>query len=153
LNSSNYAGTVTFVTSVSSTDGTPANLTITASPVTLASGGTGTSTLTIAANMSAGNQTPALPWNGGATTVFCALLLGVPFTFRRKRLAAALSLTLILCVAGFLTACGGGTANQQPQTKAARTYVVTATPTGTVTTAGSTTVTNPAAVTITVTVQ
>ena len=153
LNSSNYAGTVTFVTSVSSTDGTPANLTITASPVTLASGGTGTSTLTIAANMSAGNQTPALPWNGGATTVFCALLLGVPFTFRRKRLAAALSLTLILCVAGFLTACGGGTANQQPQTKAARTYVVTATPTGTVTTAGSTTVTNPAGVTITVTVQ
>ncbi len=149
LNSSNYAGTVTFATAVSSTDGTPADVTATATSVTLAAGGTATSTVTISANSNAANDTPApaAPWNGGAV-IFCAALLGAPFTFRRKRLLAAMPLVLAVSLAGFLMACGAvGGSNTSPQ-PTAHTYVVTVTPTGT---AGS--VTNPAAVTINVTVQ
>jgi hypothetical protein len=153
LNSSNYAGTVTFVTSVTSTDGTAAYVTATATPVTLASGGTGTSTLTISANMNAANHTPSAPWNGGGSVVFCAFLLAAPLAFRRKRALTLLPLLLAaISLAGFLVGCGGGSYNQ-PQTKAARTYMVTATPTGTASPAGSVTVTNPAPVAITVTVQ
>jgi hypothetical protein len=153
LNSNNYAGTVSFVTSVSSTDGTPANVTATATSVTLTSGGTGTSTVTITSNANALNQTPGLPWNGG-TVMFCAALLGAPFTFRRKRLLAGLPMVLAITLAGFLMACGsvGSSTNSQPHTQqSARTYVVTVTPTATP--VGSVTVTNPAAASITVTVQ
>jgi hypothetical protein len=150
LNSTTYAGTVTFATSISSTNGTPANVTATASPVTLTAGGTGNTTVTIAANASAANHAPSAPWNGG-TVMFCAALLGAPFAFRRKRLLACLSILLVISFTGFLTACGGG--NPQPQPRAARTYTVTVTPTGAATPAGSVTVTNPSAVTIQVTVQ
>jgi large repetitive protein len=152
LNSNNYAGTVSFVTSVSSTDGTPTNVTATATSVTLTSGGTGTSTVTITANANAANHTPAAPWNGG-TVMLCAALLGAPFTFRRKRLLAGLPIVLAISLAGFLMACGsvGSSTNPQPQMQGARTYVVTVTPTGTP--AGSVTVTNPAAVSINVKVQ
>jgi len=154
LNSSNYAGTVSFAMNVTSTDGTAANVTATATPVTLTSGGTGTSTVTISANASAANHTPAAPWNTGGSVVFCAVLLGLPFAFRRKR-ALTLSSLLVAAVslAGLLVGCGGSSTYNQPHTQAARTYIVTATPTGTVTPAGSATVTNPTPVTITVTVQ
>jgi len=152
LSSSSYAGTITFATTVTSTDGTAANVTATATPVTLTPGGTGTSTVTITANASASNHSPAVPWNTG-TMMFCAALLGAPFTFRRKRLLATLPLVLAICLSGFLMACGGAVSsmNSQPHTQTARTYVVTVTPTASST--GSATVTNPAAVSIRVTVQ
>ena len=153
LTSSNYAGTVTFATTVTSTDGTPADVTATATPVTLTAGGTGTSTVTITANASAANRTPAAPWNGGGTVMFCAFLLGAPFTFRRKRLLAALPLVLMISLAGFMMACGAVGSSTEPHNQNARTYVVTVTPTGASSASGSVTVTNPAAATITVTVQ
>ena len=155
LSSGNYAGTVTFATSVASTDGTPADVTATATPVTLTSGGTGTSTVTISANASAANRTPSAPWNGGGTAMFCAFLLGAPFTFRRKRLLAAFPLVLAISLAGFMMACGavGSSTTPPSHSQGARTYIVTVTPTGTASAAGSVTVTNPAAATITVTVQ
>ena len=156
LTSGNYVGTVSFATTVTSTDGTPADVTATATPVTLTAGGTGTSTVTIAANSSAANHTPpSVPWNGGSTVMFCAFLLGAPFTFRRKRLLAAFPMVLAISLAGFMMACGtvGSSMNNPPHTQGARTYVVTVTPTGATSTGGSVTVTNPAPTTITVTVQ
>jgi hypothetical protein len=154
LNSSNYAGTVSFATTVTSTDGAPANVTATATSVTLTTGGTGTSTVTVVANTSAENHNPAVPWNGG-TVLLCAALLGAPFTFRRKRLASVFPLVLAISLAGFMMACGavGSYTSSQQNTQGARTYVVTVTPTGTVTPAGSVTVTNPSAVSITLTIQ
>ena len=153
LTSASYTGTVSFTTTVTSTDGTPANVTATATSVTLTAGGTGTSTVTIAANMSAANHTPSAPWNGGGTVMFCAFLLGAPFTFRRKRLLAAFPLALAISLAGFMMACGAVGSSTQPHTQNARTYVVTVTPSAAASAAGSVTVTNPAAATIMVTVQ
>ena len=155
LSSGNYVGIVAFTTNVTSTDGTPADVTATATPVTLAAGGTGTSTVTISANASAANHAPAIPWNGGGTTMLFAALLGAPFALRRKRLLAALPLVLAVSLAGFLAACGavGGSMTPQPHTQGARTYIVTLTPAGTAAAGASVTVTNPAPVTITVTVQ
>ena len=113
-----------------------------------------TSTVTIAANSSAANHAPAIPWSGGGTVVFSAFLLGAPFTFRRKRLLAAMPLVLAVTLAGFMMACGLVGAGSQPVApKSERTYVVTVTPSGTGGVAGAVTVTNPAAVTVTVTVQ
>jgi hypothetical protein len=154
LNSTNYAGTVSFALAVTSTDGTPANVTATATPVTLTSGGTGTSTVTITATASAANQNLAAPWNRGSSVLFCAILLGLPFSFRRKRALSLLPLLLAAIGAtGLLIGCGSSSPQPQPHTQAARTYIVTATPTGVVSPAGSATVTNPTPVTITVTVQ
>jgi hypothetical protein len=150
LNSTNYAGTVSFTTSVTSTNGTPANVTVTATPVTLAAGASGTSTVTISANASAENHVPSAPWKDGKV-FFCAALFGVPFAFRRKRrLLAVLPMLLALVAAGTLMACGGGSTTTPP--RMARAYTVTVTPTGAAP-GGSATVTNPAAVTIQVTVQ
>ena len=156
LSSSNYAGTVSFTTNVTSTDGTPAAVTATATPVTLTAGGTGISTVTIMANTSAAipyPEAPAVPWTGG-TVMLCAALLGMPFTLRRKRLTALLPLLLVVCLAGFLTACGAvGSSTTAPKPmQNARTYVVTVTPTAEGA-SGSVVVTNPAAVTINITVQ
>jgi len=147
LNSTNYAGTVSFTTSVASTNGTPANVTATATPVTLAAGGTGTSTVTISATASAANHLPSVPWRDGSV-FFCAALLGVPFALRRKRILLVLPMLLAIATAGLLMACGGGSMSTP---KAARMYTVTLTPAGTA--AAGATVTNPAAVTIQVTVQ
>jgi HYDIN/CFA65/VesB family protein/NHL repeat-containing protein len=152
LTSSNYAGIVSFTTSVTSTDGIPADVTATATPVTLTAGGTGTSTVTIAANSSAANHAPAIPWSGDGTVAFCAFLLGAPLTFRRKRLLAAMPLVLAVALAGFMMACGIVGSQPVPQ-KTARTYVVTVTPSGSGGVAGAVTVTNPVPVSITVTVQ
>ena len=152
LTSSNYAGTVTFVTSVTSTDGTAANVTAAASPVTLTTGGTGSSTVTISANASAMNYMPATPWRGGGGLMLFAALLGLPFTFRRKRLIAAFPVLLTVALAGMLMGCGAVGSSTYSQSKTARSYVVTITPTATVTPAGSATVTNPSAVSIQVTV-
>jgi large repetitive protein len=150
LNSTNYAGTVSFATAVTSTTGTPTNVTVTATPVTLASGGSGTSTVTISANASAENHATSSPWNNGGGVVFCAALIGLPFALRRKRLVVGLTVLLAIAAAGVMTACGGG--SSMPHTQAARVYTVTLTPTA-ATPSGSATVTNPSAVSIQVTVQ
>jgi hypothetical protein len=149
LKSSNYAGTVSFVATVNSTDGTPANVTATASPVTLTAGGSGNSTVTIAANASAANYHPSALWNGG-TVMFCSALLGLPFAFRRKRPLAGLPMLLAFSLAGFSTACSG--TGNSTHTQGPRTYMVTVSPTGSIP-ASSVTVTNPSAVSIQVTVQ
>jgi hypothetical protein len=145
LTSTNYAGTVTFVTSISSPSGTVSAVTATASPVTLTAGSTGTSSLVISTTSSATNHAPAVPWKGGGAVMLCAMLLGGPFAFRRKRTIAVLLTALAISMAGFLMACGSSTA--------ARTYTVTVTPTGTATPAGAVTLTNPTPVSMTVVVQ
>lgn len=154
LNSNNYSGTVSFTTVVTSTDGSPSNISVAATTVTLTPGGAGTSTVTISANASAANHTPPVPWNGGTMMLFAALL-GAPFTLRRKRFIGAWVLVMAISAAGFLTACGvtGYSTSSTSPTQRARTYMVTMTPTASSSTAGSVTVTNPAPVNIVVTVQ
>ena len=89
LTSTNYAGTVSFATSVSSADGTASNVSASAPSVTLTNGGAGTSVLTIAANANAANHVPVAPWTSGGAVMFGAVLLGAPFTARRKRALAS----------------------------------------------------------------
>jgi Big-like domain-containing protein/VCBS repeat protein len=143
LASTNYAGTVSFATSVSSTEGTASNVSASAPSVTLTSGGAGSSVLTITANANAANHVPVAPWTSGGAVVFGAVLLGAPFTARRRRVLAVLLTAAAISLAGFSMACSGARSSPKP----GRTYTVTVTPTGTGT------VTNPAPVTITVTVQ
>ena len=109
LNSTNYAGTVSFATSVTSSNGTASNVTVsTPAPVTLTSNGTGSSSLTITTSASAANHAPAIPWKSGGALIFCTVLLGAPFTFRRRRTLTVLVSALGLTLAGFMVACGGG---------------------------------------------
>jgi hypothetical protein len=150
LNSNNYAGTVSFTTSVTSSDGTPADVTASASSVALTPGSTGTSTVTITANSSAANHMPSTPWGGDL--VFGTAFIGLPFLLRRRRIAGLLFLMLAISLTGLLVACGGaGNTSKTTASQSARTYVVTATPTAS--SMASAAVTNPAPITITVTVQ
>jgi subtilase family serine protease len=142
LTATNFTGTVSFATSVSSVNGTPSAVSASAPSVSFASGTTGNSTLTITTTTSAANHSPRLPWKSGPL-MSCAVLLGAPFTQRRKRALAVLLTALAISAAGLLVACGGSGGSSAPSP---RTYVVTVTPTGTGT------VMNPAAVTVTVTV-
>ena len=148
LASTNYAGTISFTTRVSSANGTASDVTASASPVTLTAGSTGSSTITITANMSAAKHAPVVPWRSGAM-MLCAVLLGAPFTLRRRRAVAILLAGLAISLVGLAIACGGGSSSSTkiPPPITARTYTVTVTPTGTGT------VTNPAPVSITVAVQ
>jgi hypothetical protein len=73
------------------------------------------------------------------------VLLGAPFTLRRKRALAVLLTAAAILLAAFAISCGG--INRSNNTTFARSYIVLVTPTGTGT------VTNPAPVSITVTVQ
>lgn len=139
LNSTNYAGTVSFQASTSS-----AAISANASSITLTSGGSGSGTLLITASSSAANHAPALPWKGGGATILCAILFAAPFNTKRKRAIAILLSSVVILAAGFLVSCGGGGGGTA---RAPRTYTVTVTPTGTGT------VTNPSPVSITVTVQ
>ena len=143
LTATNYPGTVSFVTSISSIDGTPSAVSASASSVSFASSTTGTSTLTITATKNVANRSPRLPWKSGGPVMFCAVLLGAPFARRRSQLLAALT-ALAISAASLLVACGGngGSSTPSPQT-----YTVTVTPTG------SGTVINPAAISVTVIVQ
>jgi hypothetical protein len=141
LASTNYAGTVTFMTSVTSTDATASNVSASAPSVTLTDGGSGFSVLTIAPNANAANHIPIAPWTGGSAVVFGTVLLA-PFSARRKRALAVLLTAVAISLAGLSMACSGG-----PSIKPPRHYTVTVTPTGTGT------VTNPAPLTIMVTVQ
>ncbi len=146
LTSTNYAGTINFATSVTTANGTASAVTASASPVTLTSGGNATCTVTITTTTSAATHAPSAPWKSGIV-MMCAVLLGAPFTLRRKRVLAVLMTALAISLAGFLIACGSASSSTKSTTTTARTYTVTVTPTGTGT------VTNPAAVSITVTVQ
>ena len=151
LTSNNFAGSVSFTTSVTSTNGTAANVSASVSPVTLSAGATVDATVTITANSDAENSTPA-PWKGGGAATFCALFLGLPFIFRRKRSAGMLLAAVAVLLTGSLVACGGtAKSTNTPGSQGARTYVVNITPQATAT--GGSTVTNPAAVSVTVTIQ
>ena len=151
LTTTNYAGTVDFATSVTSTNGAASNISVPApSSVTLGigSGSTQTTTMAIAVGTNAANHAPAVPWKSGGALVFCAVLLGVPYS-RRKRVVAVLLTALAISLAGFMMACGGSSASTTPKPPpavTARTYKVTVTPTG------SSPVANPSPVVITVTV-
>ena len=144
LTATNYPGTVSFATSISSINGTPSAVSANAPSISFASSTTGSSTLTITATKSAANRSPRLPWKSGGPVMFCAVLLGAPFARRRSQLLAVLLTALAISAASLLVACSGSSGNsaQSPQT-----YTVTVTPTG------SGTVMNPAAITVTVTVQ
>ena len=87
LTATNYPGTVSFATSISSIDGTPSAVSASAPSVSFASSTTGNSTLTITATKSAANRSPRLPWKSGGPVMFCAVLLGAPFARRRKSVA------------------------------------------------------------------
>jgi hypothetical protein len=143
LFSTSYAGTVSFATTVTSTNGTALNVTASAPSVTLTSGGSASTVLTITANASAANHAPVAPWSGTAI-VFGAVLLGAPFTLRRKRALTVLLTAAAISLAAFAISCGG--IKKANSTTLARSYTVLVTPTGTGT------VTNPAPVSITVTV-
>jgi hypothetical protein len=144
LTATNYPGTVSFATSISSIDGTPSAVSASAPSVTFVSSTTGTSTLTITAAKSAANRSPRLPWKSGGPVRFCAVLLGAPLARRKGQLLALLLTALAMLAAGVLVGCSGsgGSSTPSPQT-----YTVTVTPTG------SGTVMNPAAITVTVTVH
>jgi len=144
LTATNFTGTVSFATSVSSINGTPSAVSASAPSVSFASGTTGNSTLMITTTTSAAKHSPRLPWKSGGAVMFCAVLLGAPFTRRQKRALAVLLTALAILAAGLLVACGGSGGSSTPSPQM---YTVTVTPTG------SGTVMNPAAVTVTVTVQ
>ncbi|MGC2211138.1 MAG: Ig-like domain repeat protein [Candidatus Korobacteraceae bacterium] len=140
VRSSNYSGTVTFATAITSANGTVSAVAVSASPVTLTPAAIGTSTLTITTTTSAAAHAPARGWKNGGVLLFCVVLFGAPFSrFRRKRIIAVLLTALAISLAGLLMSCGSS--------RAARVYTVTLTPTGTGT------VTNPQPLAITVTVR
>jgi subtilase family serine protease len=135
-----YAGTVSFVTTVTSTNGTPSNVSASAPAITLSAGGNGQSTLTITPNANASNRTPSAPWKSGGVMVFAAVLLGAPFTFRRKRAMTVLIVGLGVTLAGFMVACGGS-GNGNGSSKTATSTALVATP-STVMLNGTTTLTS-----------
>ena len=107
LTATNFTGTVSFTTSVSSINGTPSAVSASAPSVSFASSTTGNSTLTITTTTSAANHSPRPPWKSGGPVMFCAVLLGAPFTRRRKRALAVLLTALAISAAGLLVACSG----------------------------------------------
>jgi hypothetical protein len=145
LTPTNYTGTIA-LTAICST---PSALSATFNPSSISmANGVQSPTLTITTTASAANHAnhaPAIPWKSGGAVMFCAVLLGAPFTRRRKRALAVLMLALAVVGGGFLMSCGGG--GSSTPAKAARTYYVTVTPTGTGT------VVNATPIMITVTVQ
>ena len=147
LVSTNYAGPVSFATSITSTSGAPLNLSASAPSIALTNGGTATTVLTITANAKAASHAPAIPWKSGGALVFGAVLLGAPLSVRRKRVLAVLLTALTISLAGVLMSCGGASSSSSTPTKAENIYTVSVTPTG------SGTVTNPAPLLVRVTVR
>ena len=116
----------TFADNISWT-ATPSSGLITVSPAsgnaTLTAGGTATiGPLNIGASSSAANRHPHLPWTIGGG-IFAAMLAGVPLLRRRKRVAAILLSALAIASLAFVISCSGGS-------KAPRSYTVTITGTG-----------------------
>ncbi len=151
LASTHYAGTVSFATSITASSGAVANISASAPPVILSNGGNGTSLLTITSTTAnAGSRHPCFPWQSCGAFSLATLLLGTPFTVRRKRLFAVLLSAVAISFSAFLIACGDGSSGASTKSnsmKSARIYTVTVTP------MGSGVVLNPAPLTITVTVQ
>jgi streptogramin lyase len=138
LASTGYNGTVSFTAVIRSANGTVSAVTASAPSVTLTAGSNGSSTLTVTTAASATSHAPVSGWKGGGAVIFCAVLLGAPFSLRRSRAAAALLTALVILLAGLLLSCAS---------KAPRIYTVTVTPSGTAT------VTDAAPLSITLTVQ
>ena len=122
LNSTTFADNTT-VTATSSS--TLLTLSPASGTLTLGANGTGTFSTTLTASSSAANHAPRMPWSGGMIA-FGAVLAGIPLARRRKRVAAVLLTALAISTLGFMMACGGSGGG----TKAARTYTVTLTGTG-----------------------
>jgi hypothetical protein len=147
LTSTNYAGTVSFTTSVTSTNGTASNVFASAPSATLISGGYGSAKLTITADANAVNHVPKFPWQGGGAVAFGVVLLGAPFTLRKKRALAILVTVVAISLVGLSMACGSSSSGSGSTVTAAGIYTVKVTP------AGTGTVTNASPVIIMVTVQ
>jgi hypothetical protein len=153
-----FAGTATFSCTVSYSGGTvPYMPGCTASPstVTLAAGGTGTTTITLsstARTAERGSASFALNPGKAASGALFALLFGLlPLGFKRRQLRGlSLAATLLLALGLFtLSGCGsGGSSPQQAVGTTAGTYSVLVTASGT---SGGATV--QATQTVTVSVQ
>ena len=149
LTSTGYIGTVSFTPSVTLNGAASSNLIVTPGTATFTTaGGSANCNVSITASANAANHAPAAPWKSGGAMMLCAVLLGAPFTIRRKRTIAVLLAALAISLAGFLIACGNGSSKSPttPQT-AARVYTVTLTPSGTGTVSNPT---NPVSFTVTV---
>lgn len=143
LHSINYTGTVSFNAVVTSSNGTASNVTASAPSVALTNDASGSTVLTVTASSSAANHAPALPWQSGGAIVFGAVLLGVPFSVRRKHVMAVLIVAATIMLVGFSLACSTVSGSKAV---ASRIYTVTVTPTGT----GTVTDAKPITVTVTV---
>lgn len=123
------------------------NVTANAPSVMLTSGENTTVPLTITTGANAANHAPLLPWQSGGAVAFGVVLLGAPFTLRKKRALAVLLTAAAVSLVAFSIACGsgGGGGGSSTTVAAARIYRVTVTPAGAVT--------NPNPVTIMVTIQ
>jgi subtilase family serine protease len=141
LKSDGYAGTVSFVATANSSE-----ITASAAPVILTAGGTANATVIISASKNAANHVPGLPWKTGGALVFCAVLLGAPFSARRKPIMTVLLAAAAILAAGFLISCGGGGSGSSGPSQP-RNYSITVTPTG------SGVVTNAPGVTVSLVVQ
>jgi hypothetical protein len=144
LTPTNYTGMIT-LNAICSTPSAISAIGYSPYPISMASGAAQPVTLTITTSASAANHAPAVPWKSSGEVMFCAVLLGAPFTRKRKRALAVLLIALAVVGGGFLISCGGG--GSSTPVKAARTYYLTVTPTGTGT------VTNAKPIMVTVTVQ
>jgi len=85
--------------------------------------------LTITASSSAANHAPRLPWTGGIIA-FGAVLAGVPLVRRRKRITAVLLTALVISTLGLLMSCGGGGGSNSTPAVSPRSYTVTVSGTG-----------------------
>jgi hypothetical protein len=141
LKSDGYAGTVSFVATANSSE-----ITASAAPVILTAGGTANATVTISASKNAANHVPGLPWKTGGALVFCVVLLGAPYSARRKPIMTVLLAAAAILAAGFLISCGGGGSGSSGPSQP-RNYSITVTPTG------SGVVTNAPGVTVSLVVQ
>jgi hypothetical protein len=141
-----YAGTVTFTAAITaSSNGTAADVTASASTIALTSGGTAVSTVTISPNANAALHAPEGPTLASPTfakerrmwatrevsgvVIFCTVLLGAPFTMRRRRTMTVLVVAFAVVLAGFMVACGGGgSSSTQTPTQTPTTTTVSASP-------------------------
>jgi hypothetical protein len=156
LTSNSYSGTISFATTITLADGSAtSDLTASISPVNVTAGATVNSTVTIMANIHAANQnpprSPVNPWNKTSAPLFGVVLIGLPLAFWRKQSRSLILMAAAISFAGLLTACSGATGSSNSTTPAAKSYVVTVTPTASP--MGSVAVTNPAPAKFSVTIQ
>jgi hypothetical protein len=129
LASTTFAGTVSLTATTSSPLITAS---LSSGTATLAANGSSPVSLTITASSSAANHVPSMPWTGGLIA-FGAVLAGVPLVRRRKRVAAVLLTALAISTLGFLMSCGGGSGSGTTSPTSPRSYTVTISGTGGIT--------------------